>query len=89
MRLTLLLPLGGVIVGEVSQHHPDNTEGRATSEVCASRQRELLTACIVGFACFCGKRCLLVFCLVDSVALSGVELCCDLRSAVNRALGLL
>lgn len=52
MRLTLLLPLGGVIVGEVSQHHPGNTEGRATSEVCAARQREVLTACIVGFVCF-------------------------------------
>jgi hypothetical protein len=39
VRLTLLLPLGGVVVGEVNQHHPGNTEGHATSEECAARRR--------------------------------------------------
>ena len=44
VRLTLLLPLGGVVVGEVNQHHPGDTEGntekgRAISEECVARQR--------------------------------------------------
>jgi hypothetical protein len=39
VRLTLLLPLGGVTVGEINQNYPGNTEGRATSEECVARRR--------------------------------------------------